>query len=274
MARQARQGSAVAQLLAVLVAARAPLSLPFVCLSLPLPSPSPSLHPLHQNQLLQPITLQIPSIALKLTRASATTFLNQSCHAPSPNTATSALSYSLHSFSASSTLTATSLFTNTTKMSESRLDQSLESIISSRKQSARKGRGGRRSDTSRPAATAAPIGGVKKSTKQPKQPKGTHTGPIAPTGGESKIMISNLVYCPLSVMRQTPLTQNSRWMSSRTNFRYVRPLQVFEPILVALCARTRPSDEIGLSSEPSAWLLSHVLQRSHVKICVWQTHLA
>ena len=80
-------------------------------------------------------------------------------------------------------------------MSESRLDQSLESIISSRKQSARKGRGGRRPDTGRPAATAAPVGGVKKSTKQTKQPKAAPTGP-APTGGESKIMISNL---PLDV---------------------------------------------------------------------------
>jgi THO complex subunit 4 len=77
-------------------------------------------------------------------------------------------------------------------MSESRLDQSLESIISSRKQSTRKGRGGRRSEAGRPAATAAPVGGVKKSTKQTKQPKAAPAGP-APSGGESKIMISNLV---------------------------------------------------------------------------------
>ncbi|KAF1364921.1 hypothetical protein EJ07DRAFT_79398, partial [Lizonia empirigonia] len=77
-------------------------------------------------------------------------------------------------------------------MAESRLDQSLESIISSRKQSARKGRGGRRSDAGRPAATAAPVGGVKKSTKQP---KAAPAGP-ATIGGESKIMISNL---PLDV---------------------------------------------------------------------------
>jgi THO complex subunit 4 len=81
-------------------------------------------------------------------------------------------------------------------MSESRLDQSLESIISSRKQSTRKGRGGRRSDAGRPAATAAPVGGVKKSTKQPKQPKAAPAGPAAAVGGESKIMISNL---PLDV---------------------------------------------------------------------------
>jgi THO complex subunit 4 len=80
-------------------------------------------------------------------------------------------------------------------MSESRLDQSLESIISSRKQSTRKGRGGRRSEAGRPAATAAPVGGVKKSTKQTKQPKAAPAGP-APSGGESKIMISNL---PLDV---------------------------------------------------------------------------
>ncbi|KZM28192.1 RNA-binding RNA annealing protein [Ascochyta rabiei] len=80
-------------------------------------------------------------------------------------------------------------------MSESRLDQSLESIISSRKQSGRKGRGGRRPDAGRPAATAAPVGGVKKSTKQAKQPKAAPAGPAA-VGGESKIMISNL---PLDV---------------------------------------------------------------------------
>ena len=80
-------------------------------------------------------------------------------------------------------------------MSESRLDQSLESIISSRKQSTRKGRGGRRPDAGRPAAAAAPVGGVKKSTRQAKQSsKAAPSGP-APTGGESKIMISNLVRC-------------------------------------------------------------------------------
>lgn len=77
-------------------------------------------------------------------------------------------------------------------MSESRLDQSLESIISSRKQSTRKGRGGRRPDAGRPAAPAAPVGGVKKSTKQTKQTKAAPAGP-APASGESKIMISNLV---------------------------------------------------------------------------------
>ncbi|KAF2995844.1 hypothetical protein E8E13_002892 [Curvularia kusanoi] len=79
-------------------------------------------------------------------------------------------------------------------MSESRLDQSLESIISSRKQTARKGRGGRRPEAGRPAAAAAPVGGVKKSTKQAKQSKAAPAP--APSGGESKIMISNL---PLDV---------------------------------------------------------------------------
>ncbi|OSS45574.1 hypothetical protein B5807_09536 [Epicoccum nigrum] len=77
-------------------------------------------------------------------------------------------------------------------MSESRLDQSLESIISSRKQSVRKGRGGRRPDAGRPAAAAAPVGGVKKTTKHAKQSGKTAPSGPAPTGGESKIMISNL----------------------------------------------------------------------------------
>jgi THO complex subunit 4 len=88
-------------------------------------------------------------------------------------------------------------------MSESRLDQSLESIISSRKQSTRKGRGGRRSDAGgRPAATAAPVGGVKKSTKQNKQPKAAAAAAAAAPSGESKIMISNLV-CTVSIHPKT-----------------------------------------------------------------------
>jgi len=58
------------------------------------------------------------------------------------------------------------------------------------------GRAGRSPDAGRPAAAAAPVGGVKKSTRQAKQSgKAAPSGP-APTGGESKIMISNL---PLDV---------------------------------------------------------------------------
>ena len=52
----------------------------------------------------------------------------------------------------------------------------------------------RRSGAGRPAAAAAPVGGVAKSTKQGnKQSKPAPTAPAAAFGGETKIMVSNLV---------------------------------------------------------------------------------
>jgi THO complex subunit 4 len=77
-------------------------------------------------------------------------------------------------------------------MSTGKLDQSLDEILKTRRTSDRRGRGARRG-AGRPAASAAPIGGVAKSTRQPKQPKNVPTAPAAAASGESKIMISNLV---------------------------------------------------------------------------------
>jgi THO complex subunit 4 len=77
-------------------------------------------------------------------------------------------------------------------MSTGKLDQSLDDILKTRRQSTRRGRGPRRAGAGRPAATEAPVGGVHKTTKQPKQTKAVPTGPAAGSG-ESKIMISNLV---------------------------------------------------------------------------------
>jgi hypothetical protein len=158
-------------------------------------------------------------------------------------------------------------------MSESRLDQSLESIISSRKQSTRKGRGGRRSDAGgRPAATAAPVGGVKKSTKQNKQPKAAAAAPAAAPSGESKIMISNLVRACFQPNHQLSLTSRSRWMLSRINFRYVRPCQVFEPTLASrLRTNAFEPTTSNLLRGPRYGLLSHALHKRCTKSRVRQT---
>ncbi|KAF2706695.1 hypothetical protein K504DRAFT_62979 [Pleomassaria siparia CBS 279.74] len=76
-------------------------------------------------------------------------------------------------------------------MSTGKLDQSLDDILKTRRQSDRRGRGTRHGG-SRPAVSAAPVGGVAKTTRQPKQAKAVPTAPAAATSGESKIMISNL----------------------------------------------------------------------------------
>jgi len=73
------------------------------------------------------------------------------------------------------------------------MEQSLDDILKASKTS-RRGRSGRKSTgTGRPATTAAPVGGVSKSTKQQgRQPKAAPTAPAASLGGETKIMVSNL----------------------------------------------------------------------------------
>lgn len=78
-----------------------------------------------------------------------------------------------------------------------KLDQSLEEILSARKQTARRGRGGRARGRRAPApgrtTVTAPAGGIQKSrnTKGPAKA----TAPSGPSGGngESKIIVSNLV---------------------------------------------------------------------------------
>ncbi|CAN9169660.1 unnamed protein product [Alternaria alternata] len=78
-------------------------------------------------------------------------------------------------------------------MSSNKMEQSLDDILKASKTS-RRGRSGRKSTgTGRPATTAAPVGGVSKSTKQQgRQPKAAPTAPAASLGGETKIMVSNL----------------------------------------------------------------------------------
>ncbi|OKL57556.1 hypothetical protein UA08_07137 [Talaromyces atroroseus] len=73
----------------------------------------------------------------------------------------------------------------------SKLDQSLEDISKSRRQSGR-GNNGRRSSAAKATAPKAPIGGIKKSTKPARGPaKGTAIGPTSPVN-ESKIIVSGL----------------------------------------------------------------------------------
>ncbi|TKA80930.1 hypothetical protein B0A49_00943 [Cryomyces minteri] len=76
-----------------------------------------------------------------------------------------------------------------------KLDKSLDDILKGRRQSARRPRGGRPSTgtTKAHTATAAPVGGVKKTTRSAK-PAGKATVPTGPSSGtgESKIIVSNL----------------------------------------------------------------------------------
>jgi len=73
----------------------------------------------------------------------------------------------------------------------SKLDQSLEDISKSRRQSGRANR--RRSGAAKAAATKAPVGGIKKNTKAVRAP--TKSGAIGPSSpvNESKIIVSGLV---------------------------------------------------------------------------------
>jgi len=79
-------------------------------------------------------------------------------------------------------------------MSSNKMEQSLDDILKASKTS-RRGRSARKSGAGagRPAAAAAPVGGVSKSAKpQGRQPKGAPTAPAAAFAGETKIMVSNL----------------------------------------------------------------------------------
>lgn len=76
-----------------------------------------------------------------------------------------------------------------------KLNSSLDDILKTTRGNARRGRGNRRSGAGR--ATEAPIGGVGKTTRQTKPVKAAPAVSAPTTGGETKIMISNLV-CPSS----------------------------------------------------------------------------
>lgn len=75
-----------------------------------------------------------------------------------------------------------------------KLDQSLDEILNSRRQTARHGRGGRRAPSSAKPSVAAPVGGVKKNTRTTRGSvrAAVPSGPAAGSG-DSKIIVSNLV---------------------------------------------------------------------------------
>lgn len=75
-----------------------------------------------------------------------------------------------------------------------KLDQSLDEILNSRRQTSRRGRGGRRAPNSAKPTVAAPVGGVKKNTRTVRGGvrAAVPSGPAA-GNGDSKIIVSNLV---------------------------------------------------------------------------------
>ncbi len=77
-----------------------------------------------------------------------------------------------------------------------KLDQSLDEILSTRRQTARRGRGRRAPIPGKMngATATAPVGGIKKTTKNTRA-SGRATVPTGPAAGngESKIIVSNLV---------------------------------------------------------------------------------
>ncbi|GME24885.1 rna annealing protein [Neofusicoccum parvum] len=75
-----------------------------------------------------------------------------------------------------------------------KLNQSLDEILKANKRANRTRPGARRAAPGKGAATAAPIGGVKKNTKAPKAAAKPNipTGPASKAHGDSKILVSNL----------------------------------------------------------------------------------
>ena len=83
------------------------------------------------------------------------------------------------------------------------LDKSLDEILSTRRDTTRRGRGrgGRRGTAAGRKATVAPSGGVGKNTRNSTRPGPKASVPNGPVSasGESKIIVSNLV-CYVFVM--------------------------------------------------------------------------
>ena len=98
-----------------------------------------------------------------------------------------------------------------------KLDQSLEDILTTNRKSSGRGRG-RRVTRGTKARTAAPVGGIKKSTKSTAKA-------IVPTGpavkGESKVIVSNLVRRLKVRFDCFELTPSSLTMSAKARSRYV-----------------------------------------------------
>jgi hypothetical protein len=107
-----------------------------------------------------------------------------------------------------------------------KLDKSLDEILSTQRRSATRGRGagGRRAARAgRAAAAAAPVGGVKKHVKTAKgASKAIPTGPSAGSG-ESKIVVSNMV-STVTISNTSGIANDgaqSPRMSTRPKLRYV-----------------------------------------------------
>lgn len=98
----------------------------------------------------------------------------------------------------------------------SKLDQSLEDISKSRRQSGR-GNNRRRSGAAKAATSKAPVGGIKKSTKPARgATKGTAIGPTSPVH-ESKIIVSGLVsYWKETTNKSCIVYTNMSYQHSRT----------------------------------------------------------
>lgn len=77
------------------------------------------------------------------------------------------------------------------------LDKSLDEILSTRRNTARRGRARRAPNATR-KTTAAPVGGVSKAARNAPKPAGKSSVPSgqASGNGESKIIVSNLVSSP------------------------------------------------------------------------------
>lgn len=146
-------------------------------------------------------------------------------------------------------------------MSSNKMEQSLDDILKASKTS-RRGRSSRRSGAGRPAAAPAPVGGVAKSTKQGKPAKAAPAAPAAILAGETKIMVSNLVRFPPVHHTGALLTRTSQGTLTKSNSRYVRPMQVFEPTLLA-SANTTECDTTNRARfrRLPVWMLSHDLQK-------------
>lgn len=142
-----------------------------------------------------------------------------------------------------------------------KLDQSLDEILSTQRSSgARRGaaRGPRRS-TGRPAATAAPVGGVQKSSKQ----KGAHASKQAPAkaalSGDSKVVVSNLVststplFLPCcSVLMNSLAAQGCERGSNQGMF----PLRPFKPVeFLSTCSIPSRARETHPNQRPAVAIL-------------------
>ena len=83
-----------------------------------------------------------------------------------------------------------------------KLDQSLDEILNTRREGARRarGRGGRRAPNLARKSIAAPVDGVKKNTRaaKPAAKPSVPNGPVA-GHGESKIIVNNLVKSYISM---------------------------------------------------------------------------